>query len=130
MALLLAVLQPAALVVLQHAMLAAEVPLAERAVAHDALRAVLAVFEGALHLLGGHAAADGERHVQGRGLRQEVRDRGGGGGGGGAGGGEVLAGVDEADVGCWGGCSEGEEVAEGGYRCVGGDGQGDGCAVG
>lgn len=67
MALLLAVLQAAALVVLQHAMLAAEVALAEGAVAHDPLRPVLAVLEGALYLLGRHAAADGQRHVQGRG---------------------------------------------------------------
>lgn len=59
MALLLAVLQAAAFVVLEHAVLAAEVPLAEGAVAHDALRPVLAVLEGALYLLGRHAAADG-----------------------------------------------------------------------
>ena len=38
----------------------------------------------------------------------------------------MLAGVDEADVGCRGRGAEGEEVAEGGYRCVGGDGYGDG----
>ena len=59
MALLLTILQPAALVVLEHAMLAAEVPLAERQIAHDALRPVLAVLEGAFHLLRRHAAADG-----------------------------------------------------------------------
>ena len=38
----------------------------------------------------------------------------------------MLARVDEADVACWGRGSEREELAEGGYRCVGGDGQGDG----
>lgn len=78
MTLLLTVLQPAALVILQHAMLAAEMPLAEGAVAHDALRPVLAVLEGALHLLGRHAAADGQRHVQGRGWGQEGGDGSGG----------------------------------------------------
>ena len=118
MALLLAVLEPAALVVLEHAVLAAEVALAEGAVAHDALRAVPAVLEGALLLLAG-AAADGEGHVQGRGGGEEGGDGGCGGGGGG---GEVLAGVDEADVGCWGGGAEGEELAEGGDCGVGGDG--------
>ena len=72
MALLLAVLQAAALVVLQHAVLTAEVPLAEGAVAHDALRPILAVLEGALDLLRRHAAADGQRHVQGRGRGEEI----------------------------------------------------------
>lgn len=86
-ALLLAVLQAAALVVLQHAMLAAEVALAEGAVAHDPLRPVLAVLEGALYLLGRHAAADGQRHVQGRGRGEEVGDWRGGGVGWGVGGG-------------------------------------------
>ena len=66
MALLLAVLEATALVVLQHPMPAAEVALAEGAVAHDPLRAVLAVLEGAFYLLGRHAAADGQGHVQGR----------------------------------------------------------------
>lgn len=65
MTLLLAILQPTALVILQHTMLAAEMPLTERAIAHDALGAVFAVFEGAFYLLGGHAAADGQGHVQG-----------------------------------------------------------------
>lgn len=65
--LLLAILQPTALVILQHPMLAAEMPLAERAITHYPLRAVLAVFEGAFYLLGGHAAADGQGHVESRG---------------------------------------------------------------
>ena len=78
MALLLAVLQPTTLVILQHAMLAAEMPLAERAIAHDPLGPVLAVFEGAFHLLGGHAAADGQGHVQGRGWGKEGGDGSGG----------------------------------------------------
>ena len=98
MTLLLAVLQPAALVILEHPVLAAEMPLAEGAIAHYPLRAVLAVFEGAFHLLGGHAAADGQRHVQGRGSGQEVGDWGCGCVGWGIGGGQMLAGVDEADV--------------------------------
>ena len=44
MALLLAVLEPGTLVILQHPMLAAEMSLAEGAVAYDALRRLLAVF--------------------------------------------------------------------------------------
>lgn len=67
--LLLAVLEPAALVILQHPMLAAEMALAEGAVPHYPLRPVLAVLEGAFYLLGGHTAADGQGHVEGRGWR-------------------------------------------------------------
>ena len=78
MTLLLAVLEPAALVVLEHPVLAAEMPLAEGAIAHYPRGAVLAVLEGAFYLLGGHAAADGQRHVQGRGWGQEVGDVGSG----------------------------------------------------
>ena len=64
MRLRLAVLQPRALVVLEHAVIAAEMALAETAVADDALREGLAVFEGAFLFLGrGHAAADGEGHM-------------------------------------------------------------------
>ena len=102
-------------------MLAAEVPLAEGAVAHDPLRPVLAVFEGAPDLFGWHTAADRQRHVQRRGWREQVRYRSGGGEGGisgGGGGGQVLAGVDETDIACWGRGSEGEQLAEGGYCCV------------
>ena len=64
MALLLAVLEPLALVVLEQAVLAAVVARAEAAVADDALRRVFAQFETAADLLGGHAAAQRERHVQ------------------------------------------------------------------
>ncbi len=46
-------------------MLPAEMPLAETAIADDALRALFAGVEGALLLFGGHAAADGEGHVKG-----------------------------------------------------------------
>lgn len=107
MALLLAVLQPAALVVLEHAVLAAKVALAEGAVPHDPLRPVLAVLEVALDLLGRHAAPDRQGHVQGRRGREQVGDWGRACGRArrGVGGGQVLAGVDEADVGGWGGGS-------------------------
>lgn len=73
MALLLAVLEPAALVVLEHAVLAAKVALAEGAVAHDALRPVPAARHGAPELLGRHPATDRQRHVQ----RRRGRDEGG-----------------------------------------------------
>lgn len=46
-------------------MFPAEMPLAETAVADDALRALFAGVEGAFLLFGGHAAADGEGHVEG-----------------------------------------------------------------
>ena len=65
MALFFAILQPTALMILQHAMLAAKMALAERTVADDPLGAFLAVLEGAFYLLGWHAAADGEGHVEG-----------------------------------------------------------------
>ncbi len=66
MALLFAVLEPAALVVLEHAVAAAEFPLAEGAVADDALGSVFAVFEGAFLALGGAGAAEeGEGHGEG-----------------------------------------------------------------
>jgi len=65
MTLFLTILQSATLVVLQHTVLTAELPLAEGAVADDTLRAVFAVFEIAFYLLWGHAAADGQGHVQG-----------------------------------------------------------------
>lgn len=64
MALLLAILQPRTLMVLQHAMLPAEVSLAETAIPDDALRALFAGVEGAFYFLGRHATADGEGHVQ------------------------------------------------------------------
>ena len=66
MALLLAVLQTRALVILQHAVFAAEVAGAEAAVPDDALGRFLAVFERAADLLGRHAAADRGCEGQGR----------------------------------------------------------------
>lgn len=65
MALLLAILQALALVVLEHAVLAAMVTGAESTVTDNGLGAILAVLEGAADLLGGHAAAQGEGEVQG-----------------------------------------------------------------
>jgi hypothetical protein len=64
MALLLTILQPGTLVVLQHAMLPAEMTLAETAIPDDALRAFFAGVEGAFYFLGRHATTDGEGHVQ------------------------------------------------------------------
>ncbi len=49
--------------ILQHAMLAAEMPVTEAAVAYDALRRLLAVFEVAFDLLRRHAAAHGQCQV-------------------------------------------------------------------
>lgn len=63
MALLLAILQPGTLMVLQHAMFAAEMALTKTAIAENALRAFFAGIEAAFCFLGGHAAADGEGHV-------------------------------------------------------------------
>ena len=60
MTFLLAVLQPGALVVFQHAMLGAKVAGAETAIPDDALSRILAVFEGAADFLGGHSASDGD----------------------------------------------------------------------
>jgi len=64
-ALLLAVLESDALVVLEHAMTAAVSAFAEAAVADDGLGAVLAVLEGAADLLGGHSAAQREGEMEG-----------------------------------------------------------------
>ena len=61
MTFLLAVLQPSALMVFQHAMLRAEVAGAESAVADDALSRILAFFEGAADFLWRHPASDGDR---------------------------------------------------------------------
>jgi len=47
MALLLTIFQPRTLVILQHAMLATEMPLAETAIPNDALRALFTGVEGA-----------------------------------------------------------------------------------
>jgi len=57
MTLLLTVLQTAALMILQHSVLAAEMSGAEAAITNNALSSVLAVFEGAAHFLGRHATA-------------------------------------------------------------------------
>lgn len=90
-------------------MLPAEVPRAEAAVADDALRRVLAVFEATPDLFRGHAAAHGERHVQCSVGREVQRGEGGGWRG------EVLACVDEAEVGGGEVVAEGEDGGEGGY---------------
>jgi hypothetical protein len=63
MTLLLAILQALTLMILQQAMLAAEMPTAEAAVAYNPLRRILALLERAPDLLGRHAAAQGQRHV-------------------------------------------------------------------
>jgi hypothetical protein len=57
MALLLAILQTLALVILQQPVLAAEMATAEAAVAYDSLRGVAAYFETAADLLGRHSAS-------------------------------------------------------------------------
>ena len=77
MALLLAVLQPRALVVFQHPMLAAEVPLAKGAVADDALRGLFAVFVRAAHFLRRAAFGGGCDHAEGGGGRDGERFEGG-----------------------------------------------------
>lgn len=90
-------------------MLSTKVSLAEPAVANDSLRRVLALLERAANLLRGHAAAQGQRHVQRAIGRYVVGGECGGGDG------EVLAGVNEAEEGGGGeGGAEGEEGAEGG----------------
>ena len=65
-ALLLAVLQSLALVILEHAMTAAVPALAEAAVTNNGLCAVLAILEGTTDLLWGHAAAERECEVESR----------------------------------------------------------------
>jgi len=62
---LLAVFQAIALVVLQQAVLATVVPVAESTVADDSLGSLFAVLVGAADLLGGHAASKGHGQVQG-----------------------------------------------------------------
>lgn len=57
MALLFAILQPRAFMVFQHAVLAAELALAEGALADDLLGGFLAVFERAAGFLGASGAA-------------------------------------------------------------------------
>ena len=92
MALLLAVLEPLTLVVLEQPVLPAEMPVAEAAIADDALGGVLALLVAAADLLRWHPAAQRQGHVQGAVGRDGVggqRRRGRR---------EVLAGVDEAQV--------------------------------
>lgn len=60
MALFLAVFEALALMVFEESVLAAEMAVAEAAVADDALSLVFAVLETAADLLGRHAAANGE----------------------------------------------------------------------
>lgn len=57
------VFQAVTLVVLEQAVLATVVAVAEAAVADDALGALLAVLVRATYLLGGHAAAEGREQV-------------------------------------------------------------------
>lgn len=85
--LLLAILQPRAIMTLQHAMLAAKVPAAESAVSYDSLRGVFAVFETAADFLGA-AAPEWEGHVEGAFAGDVVGCQSGGGLG------EVLSGED------------------------------------
>lgn len=63
MALLFAVLQAVALVVLEHAVLGAVVAAAEAAVADNGLCTIPAVFEGTADLFRRHASPQGECHV-------------------------------------------------------------------
>lgn len=58
--------------ILQHAVLPAEMPRAEPAVADDTLGGLLALLEAAADLLRRHAAADGEEEVE-RGVGEDVR---------------------------------------------------------
>ncbi len=58
----LTILQPATLMILQHAMFPTIMPVAKTAIPDDALGPLLAVFEGAADFLGGHAAEEGEGH--------------------------------------------------------------------
>lgn len=75
MTLFLTVLQPTARVTLQHPMFAAEMSVAEPAVADYPLRLLLAVFETAAWLLwGSHAATHRAEEVEGG----VVEDLGGG----------------------------------------------------
>ena len=99
------VFQAIALVVLEQPVLATVVPVAEAAVADDALGALPAVFVGAADLLGRHAAQDGVGQVQRRlPLDMVVGQR--------PGRREVLAGVDEAEVGLGARRPHGEEGRE------------------
>ena len=124
MTLLLAILEALALVVLEEAVLAAEMPIAEAAVADDALRGVLAFLVTAANLLRRHAAAQRERHVQ-RCVRRDcvLAERCGGGR-------QVLPGVHEAQVGGLGQVgAQREQTAQGRDGGVGGYRERDCCST-
>jgi len=76
MTLLLAVFQPATLMVLQHPVLSAEMSGAEAAIADNALGSVPAVFEGAAHLFGGHATSYRRCEFKGRVWKYVQRHKG------------------------------------------------------
>lgn len=102
--LLLAVLKAGAVVRLEHAVLPAEMALAETAVADNALGGVLALLEIAADLLG-CTATEGQGKVQGAlagdvTVEQRLRGR------------KVLAGVDEAELGFGHVGAQGEEGTE------------------
>lgn len=102
LALRLAILEPRAGMTLEQTVLSAKVTLTEAAVADDALGGLAAVLCAAAYLLGWHAAAEGESHVQGGEGGDVVVGKGV------RGVEEVAAGVDEADVaGGLGGCAGG-----------------------
>lgn len=61
----LTILQPTTLMILQHTMLPTEMPLAERTIAHDALRRLRTILESAFLLLGRSAAEERKRHCEG-----------------------------------------------------------------
>ena len=112
MAFLLAILQPATLMVLQHSVLAAEVSGAEAAITDNALGSILAVFKCAAHLLGGHATSDRRCEFEGRVRKDVQRDQGRVCGGGC----EMTACVEEAQIRRWKRRSKREELAKGGDR--------------
>lgn len=113
------VFQACALVVLEQAVLPAEMAVAEAAITDDALRHLLALLVRAADLLGGHAPAHGHHEVQcGFGLDAV-------GGEGGVGGGEVLPCVDEVEGGGWKGGAQGEERLDVREGDVNGDGERD-----
>lgn len=68
-AFLLTVLKPTALMILEHAMFAAELALAEGTISDDALRRIFTVFEGTADLLGS-AATDRKGDMDG-GIRRK-----------------------------------------------------------
>lgn len=110
--------------VLQEAVLPAEMPIAEPAIPHDALRDLLTLLVRAADLLGRHAAAHRHDEVEcGFGLDAV-------GGEGRVGGGQVFAGVDKVEGCCWEGGAEGEEGLDVREGDVDGDGERDDWGVG